>query len=179
MTNLVPDPLFLQDGDVAGVANGVSVWGAAALQLVPASGVPQARAERLSVPAGGTGGFYIQLPARPGRAYTASAFIDVLRLDPGAQGAMILEWYTSSLSLAGYQYHPIDVADRHYERRVLSARSPRATSVVRLVFNLRGGGDMLVEEPQLVLGLRPGAFTDSDPRFGVPGAPSAEIGSVS
>lgn len=169
----------MQDGDVAGVANGVSVWGAAALQLVPAPGDPGTRAERLSVPAGQTGGFYIQLPAGPARAYTASAFIDIVGLDRGAQGAMILEWYTSSLSLAGYQYHPIDVADRRYERRVLSARSPRGTSVVRVVFNLRGGGDLLVEEPQLVAGLRPGTFTDSDPSLGVPGAPSAEMGSVS
>lgn len=151
--NLIADSGLNQASDTVGLARGVTSWGASVVTTSPSVAVPGTLAERVEVPAGSTGGVYIQLRVRPSTAYTQSAYLNVVSLDQGASAAMILEWYNANLRLLGYQMHLIDLAHGGYERKVQSARSPAGTALARFVVNVRGGGVVLFDAPQMETGI--------------------------
>ena len=152
LVNLVPDALFQAGGDAHGRAAGVTAWGAARLSLVSQPVAVGGQAQEIDVPPGQTGGLYLQFPAHPQTAYTQSAYLDVEALSARASVDLILEWYDSSLRLLSYQLDPINVLDHSYRSHVQSARSPSGTAIVRFVVNVRGGGRVLVNGPQLQTG---------------------------
>ena len=152
--NLVPNSGFNQGTDLHGVAEDVTVWGAAKVSLTSAVAITGTSAEVVTLPAGGTGGIYVQVPVEARLSYTQSADIDVVDLARGATAAMILEWYDGNLNLLGYQMDRFNIVGGGFEHRVQTVRSPNGAVLARFVVNISGGGQVLIDAPQLQAGTR-------------------------
>ena len=156
--NLVPNSGFNQGTDLHGVAEDVTVWGAAKVALASAVAMPGTSSEVVALPTGGTGGIYVQVPVQGRLSYTQSADIDVVDLARGSTAAMILEWYDGNLNLLGYQMDRFNIVGGGFEHRAQTVRSPDGAVLARFVVNISGGGQIMVDAPQLQAGTRATAF---------------------
>ena len=156
--NLLSNSGFDQGKDLHGLAQDFAAWGASRVSLTTASAVPGTWSQSVTLGPGTTGGVFSQVHVSADTPYTQSAYIDVVSLQTAASAVMILEWYDSGLKLVGYQMDRLNITGGGFDRRVQTVRSPSNASLARFVVNVMGGGQVLVDGPQLQSGTTASPF---------------------
>jgi hypothetical protein len=132
----------------AGVARGWMSWGAGTFAPVE-SGSDGGRGQLVHVGAGATGGFWFEIPVKPGVTYIQAVDLEILRLEPGARIEMILEWFDAASELIGYRLVPVVHSGRAGVAPQQLADAPPHAATVRFVVNVAGGGSYVLDNARL------------------------------